>query len=88
MSRKTGQCLCGAVRFTIRNVPLQMEVCHCATRRRWTGGAPYLGVAAAKADILFTDEDNIGSIAPRTGLSVVFARDVDRTCFSPWRDRR
>ncbi|MEM9524231.1 MAG: GFA family protein [Pseudomonadota bacterium] len=60
MSRKTGQCLCGAVRVTVRNMPLRMEACHCATCRRWTGGAPYLGVAVARADVLFTGEDDIG----------------------------
>lgn len=39
---RSGQCLCGAVRFTATPVH-GMHACHCENCRRWAGGV-YLGV--------------------------------------------
>ena len=39
MTERTGQCMCGAVRFTARDVPDEYGVCHCEMCRRWTGAA-------------------------------------------------
>lgn len=39
MTEMTGQCMCGAVRFTATNVPDKFGVCHCEMCRRWTGTA-------------------------------------------------
>ncbi len=36
---KTGGCMCGAVRFSARNVPTHFGACHCEMCRRWTGMA-------------------------------------------------
>jgi len=38
MSDMTGKCLCGAVRFTARNVEVHHHACHCGMCRRWSGG--------------------------------------------------
>ncbi|GMG84904.1 GFA family protein [Paralimibaculum aggregatum] len=45
MSRMTGRCLCGAVRFETGAVD-EVDACHCAICRRWAAG-PYF---AAKAE--------------------------------------
>ena len=34
----TGQCLCGAVKFTATPAAMEMGVCHCSMCRRWSGG--------------------------------------------------
>jgi hypothetical protein len=39
----TGQCLCGAVKFTAHGVPHEVGVCHWGMCRRWSGG-PALAV--------------------------------------------
>ena len=36
---RSGQCLCGAVRFRAQQVPAHMHACHCSMCRRWSGSA-------------------------------------------------
>lgn len=47
----TGGCHCGAVRYTIRKVPLRVSVCHCTDCRRCSG-APMVGWASVGKDEL------------------------------------
>ncbi len=42
MSRRSGRCLCGAVRFEIDAHDLRARACHCDDCRRWTGSAVYV----------------------------------------------
>jgi len=53
----TGQCLCGAVRFSAEDVAHQIGACHCVQCRRWASG-PYFAVRAGS--VAFEGEDNIG----------------------------
>ncbi len=46
MGSRTGQCLCGAVRFTADDTKLQFGACHCRMCQRWSGG-PFLTTSAA-----------------------------------------
>lgn len=46
MSSAGGQCLCGAVRFTVESVNPEFYACHCTMCLRWCGG-PFLSVTAA-----------------------------------------
>lgn len=57
-TQKTGGCLCGAVRFTARNVPTTFGVCHCEMCRRWTGSA-LLGVSLAEGDVTWEKNDTL-----------------------------
>jgi hypothetical protein len=45
----TGQCLCGAVRFSIQNEPLMTGQCHCKDCQR-ASGTGHMSLAFFKAD--------------------------------------
>jgi hypothetical protein len=53
-----GGCLCGKVRFTARNVPQKIGVCHCQMCRRWTGSA-LVEVSLPLADVDWQGETHI-----------------------------
>ncbi|MDJ0630426.1 MAG: GFA family protein [Rhodobacter sp.] len=55
---RTGGCLCGAVRFTARDLAEEFGICHCETCRRWTGSA-LLGVAFPEEKIAWTGVEHI-----------------------------
>lgn len=59
MSVQTGGCMCGAVRFTARDVPKQAGVCHCEMCRRWTGSA-LIGVTVPLKNLDWGDETHLG----------------------------
>lgn len=41
MTSKTGHCLCGAVRFTLKDEHTSFAACHCSMCRRWSGGVHF-----------------------------------------------
>jgi len=47
MNSASGQCLCGAVRFTVDNVDPKFYACHCTMCLRWCGG-PFLSVRTSE----------------------------------------
>jgi len=54
MSGRTGQCLCGAVRFTADVVSAEFGVCHCRMCQRWAGG-PF--ISAEAKNVVFESEE-------------------------------
>jgi len=65
MAEKTGACMCGAVRFTARDVLRQYGACHCEMCRRWAGGT-YFGFRVDAAAIDWTGEVQIRTIQSST----------------------
>ena len=55
--KRTGQCLCGAVKFTGTCETTEHSACHCGMCRRWCGGAPLFSVLCK--DVRFEGEANI-----------------------------
>lgn len=55
MTARTGHCLCGAVRFTARDVAPKASACHCENCRRWTGSA-LIEVSVPVADVTWEGE--------------------------------
>jgi hypothetical protein len=39
MTRRSGQCLCGQVRISVRGDPLRVGICHCTDCRQESGSA-------------------------------------------------
>ena len=56
MSAVSGQCLCGAVRFSADNVDPEYWACQCSTCIRWSAG-PFMTVACS--GVSFDGEENI-----------------------------
>ena len=57
MNEGKGHCLCGAVKFTVKNMKNSVEACHCGMCRRW-GGGPFMCVECG-TDVTFEGEENI-----------------------------
>lgn len=49
-SPREGGCLCGAVRYRVRNAPFRTGICHCKFCQRRTGSAFGVGVYFRKDD--------------------------------------
>lgn len=56
MTTRTGQCLCGAVRYEAEDVENKVGVCHCIMCQRWAGG-PFVTTTADK--VTFQGEKNL-----------------------------
>jgi len=56
----TGQCLCGAVTFSAKDIDPHMHACHCTMCRKWSGGP---GFAIGVGSVEFNGEANITAFA-------------------------
>ena len=74
MSDRTGGCLCGAVRFTARNVPENFGACHCDMCRRWTGSA-LLGVTVPDGDVTWEGAEHIATRATSSWAERAWCRE-------------
>jgi len=53
---RTGKCMCGAVKYTAKELKTELGACHCEMCRQWTGG-PLLSFSSRAVD--WTGEDKI-----------------------------
>ena len=58
MVEKTGKCLCGAVKFTVRDLADDFGACHCKMCQRWAGSS-MLNVTVPNNTITFDGSNNI-----------------------------
>ncbi len=54
LAARTGQCLCGDVRFTALSVG-NFGICHCTQCQRWAGG-PLMAVTVPREDMTVTGD--------------------------------
>ncbi|MCR9089365.1 MAG: GFA family protein [Rhodobacteraceae bacterium] len=55
--RRSGQCLCGAVRVSAEVTGPGIQACHCHDCQRWTGGGPFLVVGVR--DVVVTGAERV-----------------------------
>ena len=55
--KRTGRCLCGAVKITLKGDHREVGVCHCAMCRRW-GSGPNMAIEAGQ-DIEIEGRDQV-----------------------------
>ena len=56
MTKVTGRCLCGAVRYSAKALGRGLNACHCGMCQRWSGG---IFLNATITDLEFEDEDHL-----------------------------
>ena len=61
MVEKSGQCVCGAVKLTARNVPQTFNICYCDMCKRWAGGR-WMGMHVANADLDISGLDAVTTL--------------------------
>ncbi len=75
-----GRCLCGAVRLTAWPRKAEMDACHCAMCRRWSGGV-FLAVPCERIDV--RDTASLAVHASSEWAERGFCRDCGSSLF--WR---
>lgn len=59
---KTGSCLCGAVKYTVKSDISEAAACHCGMCRKWSGGIN-LAVEGKPDDVSIEGAENITTYA-------------------------
>ncbi len=83
MSKISGGCLCGSVRYTSDAEPALVAVCHCANCQKNTGSAFSLNLALPTESVIITG-DSLATYEDRGGASGnPFYRRFCSRCGSP-----
>jgi hypothetical protein len=79
--RRSGGCLCGAIRLTATLRDGAVQACHCTQCQRWTGGGPLFSVPVT--NLAIAGEDSIAAYRASDWGERAFCR----TCGTPlyWR---
>lgn len=80
--KRSGGCLCGAVRFTAVPRKLEMDVCHCGMCRRWSGGVL---MSVPCSEVTIEDEAELGTFISSDWAMRQFCRKCGTSLF--WRLR-
>ena len=83
MAEKSGQCLCGAVKFTAAPPTNDMGVCHCSMCQRWAGGV-FMAVSCG-TNVTVKDETELGVYQSSDWGERCFCKKCGSTLF--WRMR-
>ncbi|MEZ5825863.1 MAG: GFA family protein [Geminicoccaceae bacterium] len=78
MTKHTGSCLCGKVRFSAGAVETGHHVCHCGMCRKWAGGPVF---AAMAHDVTFEGEEHVGVYASSEWAERGFCRHCGSNLF-------
>ncbi|MFV2002817.1 MAG: GFA family protein [Paracoccaceae bacterium] len=60
MTKNSGRCLCGAVKFTVSDFTADFGACHCKMCQRWAGSA-LLAFAAPARSVTFEGLKNVAT---------------------------
>lgn len=80
VSRASGGCLCGAVRYSAVPEKPEMDVCHCRMCRRWSGGV-FMSVPCN--DLQIEDERALARYVSSEWAERLFCRECGTSLF--WR---
>lgn len=80
MSKLSGGCLCGAIRFTVSGAPHFTGVCHCPSCRK-AAGAPIVGWAMFEEAAVDCDRANVAVYASSSGVQRSFCGNCGTTLF-------
>lgn len=62
VNRRAGGCLCGAVRFEMKEAPTEYDACHCGMCRKFSGGIE-LGVEVPPGGITWIKDETVKTYA-------------------------
>ena len=83
--RRTGECLCGAVKFTATLTKPEIQACHCVQCQKWTGGGPLY--VCNITDIAFEDDDALARYRASAWGERVFCATCGSTIMWKMQDR-
>lgn len=82
MATKTGGCLCGAVRYTLAEVPSSYGACHCGMCRKFSGGIE-LGLNVPPGGLIWDADDQLATFTSSEWAERGFCKTCGSSLF--WR---
>lgn len=77
---RTGGCLCGDVRFTMRPKSETFGACHCGMCRRWSAG-PYIEVDCAPGGLVIEDDARLAAYRSSEWAERLFCKTCGSSLF-------
>ncbi|WP_101757406.1 GFA family protein [Oceanicoccus sp. KOV_DT_Chl] len=83
MSKMTGACLCGQVKYHCAAEPIMTAVCHCRNCQRQSGTAFSIIIGVPAKSVVFEGKDNVAEYMDKGESGGVVRRQFCRNCGSP-----